>query len=105
MFALPRELDLPPRSGIKVEFRGLLLDRSSGRQARVLYDYNAMNEDELTVVSGMVSACGAIDSAAAHRSAPSCCSFIYRRICHFSCMVVCTCGGSKAETLLFIAVK
>ena len=52
---LPRESDLPPRSGIKVEFRGLLLDRSGGRQAKVLYDFTAANEDELTVIAGWVS--------------------------------------------------
>ena len=46
---------MPSKSGIKVEFRGLLLDRSGGRQAKVLYDFNAVNEDELTVVAGWVS--------------------------------------------------
>ena len=73
MFVLPRELDMPPRSGIKVEFRGLLLDRSTGRQARVLYDYTAMNEDELTVAGGMVSACNAIGGAAAHHMLQAAC--------------------------------
>ena len=52
---LPREPDLPSKGGVKVEFRGLLLERSGGHQARVLYDYNAVSDDEITVVAGWVS--------------------------------------------------
>ena len=46
------EPDLPSKGGVKVEFRGLLLERSGGHQARVLYDYNAVSDDEITVVAG-----------------------------------------------------
>ena len=43
------------------EVNGVELDREESRKARVLYDYDAENEDELTIYADQVYSIGLID--------------------------------------------